>query len=760
MTLAEKAELARLMMIKARNKSRDSFEQFSKLQLELLPADHHKLMIRELEALERGETEVLFMFLPPGSGKSIYSSVMFPAWFLGRNPEKSVIAVSHTAELAERFGRRVRNIVGADDYNETFGISLAADSAAAGRWETTKGGEYYACGMGGSVTGRRADVACIDDIVASREIADSETMRNKTWEWFINDLMTRLKPGAKLLFVMCMTGDTPVLMSDGTEKSLREINVGDEVATYKNGKLSLSTVKNWKSNGLDTVFEIKTSSGTTVKANERHPFLVFDGGELKWIRTKDLRLSQEICRVSGENGKARLARGKDATSQLDAKDIAPHITGRNAGSQVLSTLPKIVNHGVKLGLNIATGFLLKTMSVCLLSRMGNAPSAISLQAIMSAPTGVESYASTITTKQAKSDSCSAMIAILLSVMQKLQRLHWLSQPTSDFTLDKIEYIRSAGVEEVFDVQIEETENFIANGLVSHNTRWHEDDLAGRALPYFGHRARVIKIPMEAGIDDPVGRKPGERLWPEWYTDDMVELAKRDPRVWTALYQQEPRPGEGGEFRREWLQYYDDTSKGAGMNKIILVDPANAKRASNDFTSMWVIGLGKDRNYYVLDMVRDRLNLNERTRKLFELHQKWRPYEVRYERYGMMADIEHMTQVMNQENYRFKITEVAGQVKKEDRIRRILPLFQNNLFYLPNTFWYTRTDHKVYDLVSEFINEEYLAFPVGRHDDMMDGLSRIAEPGSEFVLRWPDAGSLGGFDTRYIAPGVLDAVTGW
>jgi phage terminase large subunit-like protein len=234
----------------------------------------------------------------------------------------------------------------------------------------------------------------------------------------------------------------------------------------------------------------------------------------------------------------------------------------------------------------------------------------------------------------------------------------------------------------------------------------------------------------------VGRAAGERLWPEWYTDDMVSLAKRDPRVWSALYQQEPRPGEGGEFRREWLRYYGDCKAGAGMNKILLVDPASGKRATNDYTSMWIIGLSPDSNYYVLDMVRDRLNLSERAEKVFSLHRKWKPYQVRYERYGMMADIEHMESCMDRENYRFKITEVGGGLKKEDRIRRTLPMFQDAKFYLPNTFWYTRTDGIVYDLVDEFINQEYLAFPVGRHDDMMDGLARIAEPGKDFELKWP------------------------
>ncbi len=499
LTPLERREYLELLEQQQRAKARGSLAEFGRMQLGMEPAAHHRLIIDELEALERGAIDVLFLFLPPGSAKSTYGSVLFPAWFMGRNPELSVIGVSHTQELIERFGRRVRNIVAGQQFRQIFGVTVSSDSAAARRWDTDKGGEYFAAGLGGSVTGRRADLGIVDDPVASREAADSETMRNKAWEWFINDFMTRLKPGAKLVFIM--------------------------------------------------------------------------------------------------------------------------------------------------------------------------------------------------------------------------------------------------------------------------TRWHEDDLGGRALAYFGHRARVLKIPMEAQADDPVGRRPGERLWPEWYTNDMLELAKRDPRVWTSLYQQEPRPGEGGEFMRTWLRHYDNVNAGAGMNKIMLVDPSSGRRAKgshNDFTSMWVLGLGPDRNYYTLDMVRDRLNLVERGDTVFKLHRKWRPYQVRYEHYGMQADIEHMQSRMEQEQYRFKITEVGGGLKKEDRIRRVLPLFQNNLMYLPHTFWYTRTDGRVYDLVHEFINEEFLAFPVGVHDDMMDSLSRVAEPGPEFALRWPgDA-----YDDRALPAGsftsyeMLDSVAGY
>jgi predicted phage terminase large subunit-like protein len=153
--------------------------------------------------------------------------------------------------------------------------------------------------------------------------------------------------------------------------------------------------------------------------------------------------------------------------------------------------------------------------------------------------------------------------------------------------------------------------------------------------------------------------------------------------------------------------------------------------------MWVIGLGQDSNYYVLDMVRDRLNLTQRAKRLMELHRKWKPQQVRYERYGLMADIEHINYIQEEQNYRFHITEVGGQVPKNDRIKRLIPIFEAGRVYFPRSLHRTNYEGKTEDLVNVFLNEEYKAFPVSLHDDMMDALARIAEP--EIPLEWPDEG---------------------
>ncbi len=137
--------------------------------------------------------------MPPGAAKSTYASILFAPWYLAQHQRHALIAASHTAELAEKWGRRVRNLI--SEHSLVLGVDLAADSQAAGRWETGSGGEYFAAGVGGAIAGRRADLVVIDDPVRSREDADSELIRDKTWDWYKSDLYTRLKPGGRIVLI-------------------------------------------------------------------------------------------------------------------------------------------------------------------------------------------------------------------------------------------------------------------------------------------------------------------------------------------------------------------------------------------------------------------------------------------------------------------------------------------------------------------------------------------------------------------------------
>lgn len=262
----------------------------------------------------------------------------------------------------------------------------------------------------------------------------------------------------------------------------------------------------------------------------------------------------------------------------------------------------------------------------------------------------------------------------------------------------------------------------------------------------------------------VRRHPCTRDGTENFTPDNCVLMqpetlvkkRRDQGVHTFGTQMllNPKGDNAMGFRREWIdrpgdtRWMIDTPKRDGLNVYIFVDPANAKRPSNDYTTMWVIGLDQNRNYVVLDVIRDRLNLTERTSALFGLHRVWKPLQVVYEQYGMQADIQHIRHVQTLENYRFAIIEIGGQTPKPDRIRRLVPLFEQGRIYMRRSRTYTNYEGHTANLIDVFLDEEYLAFPVSTHDDMLDCLARIADP--ELVLSWPAS------DT-FEAPEVIGAI---
>jgi predicted phage terminase large subunit-like protein len=166
------------------------------------PNWHHRKLAHELEMVEKGETDRLIVMMPPRHGKSEISSVRFPAWFMGRNPQQNIIACSYSAELAETFGRKVRDLASAKLFNNVFcsgGVRKNVRSAS--RWELEKGGRYVAAGAGGSITGQGGHLILIDDPVKNSEQASSPLFREKLWEWYQSTLFTRLEKAGRIVLV-------------------------------------------------------------------------------------------------------------------------------------------------------------------------------------------------------------------------------------------------------------------------------------------------------------------------------------------------------------------------------------------------------------------------------------------------------------------------------------------------------------------------------------------------------------------------------
>ena len=159
-------------------------------------------MAEKLEQVERGEIDRLIICLPPRHGKTEESSIRYPPFFIGRNPQKQIICCSYSDDMASDFGRQVRNIIAGEEFGSIFpGVALASDSKAANRWNTNKGGAYVAAGVGGGITGKGADILLIDDPFKDREDADSEVTREKVWNWYTGVAYTRLMPGGAVILI-------------------------------------------------------------------------------------------------------------------------------------------------------------------------------------------------------------------------------------------------------------------------------------------------------------------------------------------------------------------------------------------------------------------------------------------------------------------------------------------------------------------------------------------------------------------------------
>ena len=167
---------------------------------------HHKVMARKFEEIASGKIKRLIVNMPPRHTKSEFASYLLPAWFLGKYPNKKIIQTSNTAELAVGFGRKVRNLVGSEQYSKIFpNVNLRQDSKAAGRWSTNKDGEYFAIGVGGTVTGKGADLLIIDDPHSEQEAAlaaGDASVFDKVYEWYTSGPRQRLQPGGSIIVVM------------------------------------------------------------------------------------------------------------------------------------------------------------------------------------------------------------------------------------------------------------------------------------------------------------------------------------------------------------------------------------------------------------------------------------------------------------------------------------------------------------------------------------------------------------------------------
>ena len=676
---------------------------------------HHAAILATCErTITRPFGRALIM-APPGSAKSSYVSVVAPPWAMGRQRNQRIILTSYASTLAYRQSRRARQIAASQKYRDLWANKIEVVKDADPEWTLTNGSEFLAAGITAGITGNRANGAIIDDPVAGREEADSPAVRKKILDAYQDDLLTRLLPGAWIILIMCMTGDTPVLAADGKEWPLRDLMPGDVIATYDAGRLSTAVVLKHKSQGIDDVFEIELRSGTKLRANARHPFLTRDGS---WKKLKHLKPGDNLVRLA-------------------------------------AIRPTTQHPGASGELN--TAMASRSLSTWLWSRLRAAAAqlAASLRARTSALTGAASSALTTTIQPEKCAGCCATTATLWSATAKHQKPSKPGPCTCDFVADEITAIRAAGREEVFDIQVEGTENFLAAGVVSHNTRWNEQDLAGEILPsdYKGAsgmiRCRdgldweVLNMPAKCEhLDDPLGREIGEYIWPEYYPRKHWRMFEDGEgptrqRTWSSLYQQRPTPQGSGRFTREMFNFYEKGELPQKLVKVIFSDFA-VSEGKNDFTEHGVFGLDSDDNLWAVDWWFEQCNTGKGVGQMLEMASR-HSCHLGFNEGGVIDKairplVNAAIRDWNKDPKKTRIyLDLRSLPSMADKIAK-LSSFQGRAAI--GKVWFPR--HAPW---TEHVLQQLLALPAGRFDDAADvcglagrGLDQYHPPRNEPALR--------------------------
>lgn len=726
----------------------------------------HDDICRRLERFSRevaeGKSPRLMLLMPPRHGKSELASIRFPAWHLGQYPHHELINVGYNLDLPMGFSRKVREIFRDPVFQSCFPNSqLSPDSQSVEKWNTTAGGGFTAAGRGGGITGKGAHILIVDDPIKDQEEADSVLVRDKLWDWYQSTAYTRLAPGGGVLVIQCMPGDTPVRLPDGSEVRLDALRPGDEVATYEHGRLSASKVLATKSNGRDSVLKITTKSGKIVRANGRHPFLALHNGELKWVRTQALTTTHAIVAVkaSGANGAESSAPLPIAPFQLSVEGSARATTP--SGSGQTGTAPQALltsESAAPRSGSTSTGSTKPATTLWSSPNMGFAQSADVAPTTSESPhVGAENSVSTMTTSPGASEASSVIPATSPSDILDLSPWHWPQPGTSDFTLDPVVSVEPDGEEEVFDVQIERTENFIANGLVSHNTWWNDDDLAGRL------QAAMAKIGTEdapEGIDDfEIIKYPAlSEAWEvrDENTFEIIRLsepptalephltllrpkdtclhedrypthalkrirANLQPRIWSALYQQNPVPDEGMYFKREFFRYQRAMPELFNRRVYTAWDFAIGEKQQNDWTVGVTILQDETDTLYVLDVFRMKGDSFQIVEAMLNVAERWGSelstgYLLGAEDGQIWRAIEPMLKKRMTERRQYPPYEVLRPMT--DKLARARPLQgrmqQGRIVFPQEAPWLPQAE------------QELLRFPAGAHDDVVDALAWVVQ----------------------------------
>jgi predicted phage terminase large subunit-like protein len=742
--------------------SRDSMQDYCHLMMpdvedpddtrktEYQRAGHSKMLCDIVERFEAGKSKRVAVSIPPQHGKTIHLSQLGLSWIWGKNPRKNILVVTYNQTRADELGHEFRQMIrDKPTFRQVFPeVEFQADAKSKSFMQNKAGGKIFFIGVGGTITGRTADYIIIDDPFKGDDDEFTEGHLEKIWSWFYKVAYSRASNRTKICVIHCMVGETPVLMADGQEKRLDQVRPGDDVASYKNGRIVASKVLNWKNQGRDCLFTIRMKSGISVRANARHPFLVCENGEEKWLRTDQIKKGMFIRKVIGENGEINNAQLKDVTNLQGVKDCATHTTVKNDGQ--MDTDPRHTTQKAEedhicdtdMGLNP------KIIKECLKSKKGSVQSVNnSLKKLKTTKQdGTESCSLTTATTQKKSEDCSATTATCLSNREIQSQFYGQPLSTLKITDDEVDEIVFEGEEDVFDIEVENTENFIANGLVSHNTRWNEDDLIGRLCdPTHPDRNKrfkgisddwefmnipgVIKddrlakaldlklsVPKNKKVIEQFGEDASTALWPKEKSLEFFAQWKRgDPRSFSALVMGSPTPDDGIYFTKEMIVPYQRDELPSNLRIYSASDHAVTEKQQRDKTVVGAVGIDEEDNIWILpDLVWDNMETDRTVEELLAMFRRnepschWMESELISKSFGPF-----LRKRMIEERIYTLIDPVTPTRDKMSRARSIQGrMSMQKVFFPAFAPWFNDAKNQL------------MRFPHGANDDFVDWIAWI------------------------------------